>query len=97
VSALTKEYRVNPVARLHWVGWDNEYVVFEETSGQTHELDPLRAFILNAAIVGPVQVQSLLDDLVTEIPSAASDISLELLSKVVEEFETVGLLESEPV
>jgi hypothetical protein len=97
VQTLASVYKLNPVARLHWVGWDNEYVVFEETSGQTHQLDTLRAFVLNAAAADSVQADSMLADLVSAMPSLRYEVSVELLNSVLKEFETVGLLESASV
>ena len=91
---MTRVFRLNPVACLHWVGWDDEFVVFEETSGQTHQLDTLRAFVLNAAADGPVQAESLLADLANATPGGVADMGTELLTNILEEFETVGLLES---
>lgn len=39
---------LNPVVRLHWCSFESESpcVVFEETSGQTYLVDPLRALML---------------------------------------------------
>lgn len=31
--------RLNQIGSLHWLQWDNEYVVFDEASGLTHHLD----------------------------------------------------------
>ena len=94
VSIVTRVFRLNPVVCLHWVGWDDEFVVFEETSGQTHQLDTLRAFVLNAATDGSVQSESLLADLASVMPDELNDLSSELLNSILEEFESVGLLES---
>jgi len=97
VSTSIKAYWLNPVARLYWAGWDNEYVVFEETSGQTHELDPLRALVLNAAIGGPIHAASVLADLAADLPEMRAEVSIERLNQIFAEFETVGLFESESV
>lgn len=97
MSILTRVFRLNPVACLHWVGWDDEFVVFEETSGQTHQLDTLRAFVLNAAAGAPVDAETLLADLANAMPGGLTDLGIDLLNSVLEEFETVGLLESASV
>ena len=92
-----KTYRLNPVARLYWAQWDDAYVVFEETSGQTHEMDALRAFVLNAAIDGPVHAALVLADLANEVSEMQPDWSIERLNPIFEAFEAVGLFESDAV
>jgi PqqD family protein of HPr-rel-A system len=93
VANLTGAFRLNPVAQLHWVGWDDEYVVFEESSGQTHQLDAFRAFVLNSALEGEIQVSDLLADMVSAMTVQSPEAATQLLHSVIEEFETVGLLE----
>jgi PqqD family protein of HPr-rel-A system len=93
VAILTGSFRLNAVAQLHWVGWDGEYVVFEESSGQTHQLDAFRAFVLNSAVEGDIQVDGLLADVVSAMPDQSPEAAAQLLHGVIEEFETVGLLE----
>ena len=86
-------FRLNPVAQLHWVGWGDEYVVFEESSGETHQLDAFRAFVLNSAIEGVVQVDGLLADMVNTVPVEDHQATAQALQSVLGELETVGLLE----
>lgn len=86
-------FRLNPVAQLHWVGWDDEYVVFEESSGETHQLDAFRAFVLNSAVEGPIQVEGLLADMISAMPVEDRQATAQALQGVVDELETVGLLE----
>ena len=38
--------RLSPGVALHWRHWDHEFVVFDEGSGQTHQLDALTACAL---------------------------------------------------
>lgn len=93
VANTAGTFRLNPVAQLHWVGWEDEYVVFEESSGETHQLDAFRAFVLNSAIEGPIQVEGLLADMVSAMPVEDRQTTAQALQSVVEELETVGLLE----
>lgn len=39
-------WRLNPCARLHWLFWDEDHIVFNAASGQTHVLNELGAAIL---------------------------------------------------
>lgn len=33
------QLRLNQIGSLHWLHWNNNYVVFDEASGLTHHLD----------------------------------------------------------
>ena len=83
----------NSAIRLHWACWDDEYVVFDETSGQTQKMGPLRAYVLNALAVKPYRF----DDIVKElrvVPVLADDSSLNAqLETVLDELVRNGMAE----
>jgi len=86
-------YIVNLKCVLHWVSWNDEYVVFDESSGQTHLLDPLRAFVLNFLSAGCYPFEVVLTEL-TAIPALADSLRLsELLKAILSEFGALGLVE----
>ena len=86
-------YRLNPATSLHWATWDDEYVVFDEGSGRTHQMDSVRAFVLNSLYEGVQNFDKLLSEL-TSIPSLTHDFHLiELLEAILNEFRTHGLVE----
>lgn len=88
-----RTYASNSSIRLHWACWDDEYVVFEETSGQTQKMGPLRAYVLNALAVKPYRF----DDIVKElrvVPVLADDTSLNAqLETVLDELVRNGMAE----
>jgi PqqD family protein of HPr-rel-A system len=87
-------YRINPALILHWACWDDEYVIFDECSGQTHQIDPSRAFVLNTLCDGIKSFGALHADLAA-IPSLASNTQLPVLLKtILDEFGTHGLVEA---
>jgi len=47
-------WQLNPLASLHWRHWDAEWVVFDESSGQTLLADGLAAASLMALETGPL-------------------------------------------
>jgi PqqD family protein of HPr-rel-A system len=47
-------------SQLHWKSWDDEFVVFDEGSGDTHLLDPLAAEVLKALEEAPGDVPALI-------------------------------------
>jgi len=87
-------YRLRPVCRLHWACWNDEFVVFDEASGQTHQLDPIRAFVLQ--LLGEnVQAWSDVLQALSEPQLVPDTIHLEAqLKTIFTEFEAVGLLET---
>lgn len=87
------EYQLRSVARLHWACWDDEYVVFDETSGQTHQLDPLRAFVLHL-LSERSQTFSAITRVLSALPAFPADFCAnEILRTVINEFEARGLVE----
>ena len=86
-------YRAHPLSKLHWVHWRDEYVVFCETSGQTHHLDPLRAFVLNLLVSGSYEFDDIRSEL-GKVPALDTTPQLsELLNTILSEFRAHGLLE----
>jgi PqqD family protein of HPr-rel-A system len=47
-------------SQLHWKCWDDEFVVFDEGSGDTHLLDALAAEVLKALEDAPGDVPTLI-------------------------------------
>ena len=93
-SASDPEWELAEGSRLHWVSWDDEHVVFDEGSGNTHLLDFLTAEVLKVleqsrgavpALVGRVAARLDLDP----------DADLERrIREAVERFREAGLVES---
>jgi PqqD family protein of HPr-rel-A system len=94
VSVTANRFRLNPVVELHWVGWHDEYVVFDETSGQTHLLDSLRAFLLNALSEREHDVESLLFELEHAAEMENNRSLRDTVNSILAEFDTVGLLKA---
>jgi len=86
-------YGVNPKCVLHWVSWDDEYVVFDESSGQTHQLDSVRAFVLNFLGADAHSFEAILTELATVPVLADVPQLLELLKTILNELSTHGLVE----
>lgn len=53
--------RLNRTESLHWLHWDSEYVVFDEASGLTHQLDAPTARVLMCIEDGASNPDSLID------------------------------------
>jgi PqqD family protein of HPr-rel-A system len=87
------QYSLRSFPSLHWATWSDEYVVFDEASGQTHQLDAVRAYVLHLLSEGPKRFSDLSNAL-TVLPAALKDLAAsEILRSVVIEFEACGLVE----
>jgi PqqD family protein of HPr-rel-A system len=87
-------YSVNRVCKLHWVGWEGEYVVFDETSGQTHSMDAGRAYVLDILVESSQHFSGLLEKF-TAIPEFAQDQSLGFsLQTILKELQSIGLVDA---
>ena len=92
-SASDLEWALAEGSRLHWISWDDECVVFDEGSGDTHLLDFLTAEVLKVleqsrgpvpALVGRVAARLDLDP----------DADLERrIREAMERFREAGLVE----
>jgi PqqD family protein of HPr-rel-A system len=91
------KFTLNPAVKLHWRHWTSEFVVFEETSGQTHVLDSLRAFVLNSIADFPQTFEQLLLDISAAMDTEKTGEIERLTRTALSEFETLGLLERSPV
>ncbi len=81
------------VSLLHWKRWDNEWVVFDSGSGQTHKLDTVSATLLLTCEEGPMSFSYLVERVATELAVPADQGISDLLTRIVEQCESLGLLE----
>ena len=86
-------FRVNGVSNLHWTSWDDEFMAFDETSGQTHLMDPLRALVLDALSAEGLSFASALELLEQSAFLAHTPILMDLLATILSEFKAAGLVE----
>ena len=86
--------RVTLRSRLHWRRWGDEWVVYDSGSGQTHKLDRLTAVVLLTCEEGVVDPPGLVERVAQALAVDASDELAGRVRQVVEQCETLGLLES---
>ncbi|WP_367846798.1 HPr-rel-A system PqqD family peptide chaperone [Rhodoferax sp. WC2427] len=78
---------------MHWASWDDAYVVFDEGSGQTHQMDSVRAFVLDRLCEGVQSTDKLAAELAS-IPALADTSGLAaLVETILDEFCGHGLAE----
>lgn len=87
-------HRLSSCTRLHWACWNDEYVVFDETSGQTNQLDAVRAYVLHLLSESIQTHDSLLQEF-SKIPALAELHNRSaFLTEIFDEFVAAGLAET---
>jgi PqqD family protein of HPr-rel-A system len=85
---------VRSAESLHWERWSEEYVIFNEASGQTHQMDAVKAFVLSLLESHPQNFLALLEELNT-VPVLCDAPNLpSVLESILDEFATIGLVEA---
>jgi PqqD family protein of HPr-rel-A system len=91
VSDLEWELAEN--SRLHWVCWDDEYVAFDEGSGDTHLLDLVTAEVLKVLEQSPGALPALIERVAARL-DVDPDADLERrIREAIETFREAGLVE----
>jgi PqqD family protein of HPr-rel-A system len=81
-------------SRLHWKAWGDEFVIFDEGSGDTHLLDPLAAEFLKVLEESPADVPGLARRLGARLDLASDADLTGRVRELVERFVAVGLVEA---
>jgi PqqD family protein of HPr-rel-A system len=92
-SIETAIWKVPSKFQLHWRSWDDEFVVYNNGSGDTHLLDPLAA----QALQGLVREQASLSELTVKVANSLeiepdSELSA-YLERLLSDFYKLGLIE----
>jgi len=99
MAKLSERVRIQLCAQSSflWASWGEEYVIFDEASGQTHLLDPIKAFVLDALTDGSLDVASL-TPLLTDALVVPAEVNLQdLISAALEQLERAQLVEAIPL
>jgi PqqD family protein of HPr-rel-A system len=87
------EWELAEGCRLHWISWDDEYVVFDEGSGDTHLLDFLAFEVLKVLEQSSGSEQALVERVVARL-GLDPDIDLERrIREAIAKFRDAGLVE----
>jgi len=87
-------WHLNTLASLHWRRWDDEWVVFDVGSGQTHQMDTLTAVTLMVVDGTPVPLAELGSRVAAELLIPSSQELFDALNGILHRLVTAGLLES---
>jgi PqqD family protein of HPr-rel-A system len=80
---------------LLWKTWGEESIVFNESSGNTHLLNPTAAKILSMVQSQPSSAQEISLKIASESGLAADEEILQRVNVVLETLDSLGLIEPE--
>jgi PqqD family protein of HPr-rel-A system len=89
-------YVLGALAALHWKRWGEEWVLFDEGSGQTVLLDTLSAATLLMLDRVPIELCTLEEQLIEELRITETEGFSDLLQEHLESMIKLGLVESSP-
>jgi PqqD family protein of HPr-rel-A system len=95
-TSLTLErsgWRIVPNATLHWQTWDDDCIVFNSASGQTHLLDPLPALLLRQVDEGCSDRELLLNGTAKLLDVELTAEIRGLLDQALKQLDDAGLIE----
>ena len=90
-------WRLNPACQIHWRYWDNDYILFNVASGQTHFLNDLGAITLELVAEQALDEEALLEAFALRFEDFVIDDELrEYVATMLEDLDNLGLIEPVP-
>lgn len=90
-------FRLHPIASFNWGSWGDEHVVFDESSGQTHLLDSMKAYILEVLSDGSTSSSNLVCLLEQALVVPADADLHDVVLRALEQLERAQLIEAVPL
>lgn len=89
----SREWRLNPACRLHWRHWDEDHILFNAASGQTHVVNELGADVLRLLEEKPASAGELLEGLAVHYGLAADAGLAAGVQRLLADLDQLGLIE----
>lgn len=86
-------WQLNPLVALHWRCWDDEFVVFDDGSGQTHQLSPLTAASLMMLELASAEKSELVSRVSAELMLANDGQLSGIVTEALLALQVAGLIE----
>lgn len=88
-----RQWRLDRRAELHWRCLDDEWVVFEAASGDTHHLDTISAAVLMCLEADPLDLDGLSEVIASELHLPDRDDLASRLEGLLGQLQALGLVE----
>jgi len=89
-------WRLNPASSLHYRHWNNEWVVFDVGSGQTHEMGTIAAVALMHCENGWIELADVASGVARDLDLPKENGLAGVLLPLFDQFKLMGLLECGP-
>ncbi len=89
-------WRVPAECNLSWRRWQDEFVVYDSASGNTHVLDLLSGSVLSALEIGPSTISSLVSGLQALFPEADQNTLESQIARSLQALRRLELAEPDP-
>ena len=86
-------WQLSPLVALHWRRWDDEFVVFDVGSGQTHQLAPYTAATLMMLELNSNDIAELNSRISIELDVADDKDLADAVGEAVLDLQVAGLIE----
>lgn len=87
-------WQVVDAAELSWRFWDDQFIVFNPASGDTHLLNPLAGEALQRLQQGPADVPELARHAASNLGLAPDELLSQEIETLLDELDELGLVES---
>ena len=77
---------------LAWRVWDDEFLVYNTASGQTHHLNLLAGEALRSIEFAPAQTRELVRRLANQFEIAEDSPPLQMIDRLIHELDELGLI-----
>ena len=93
VALRQAAYKLNPLIQLHWRQLDDDWLIFEVLSGQTHQIDKVTAAVLMCFEASTaLSFAELLVVLAREFDITVADAGASVIASVVDRLAALGLI-----
>ena len=86
-------WKVNPEFPLHWRSWDDEFVVYNTGSGDTHLLDTLAAEVLQSLEIESADLPELIDRVTASLRIEPDSKFSDYLGQLLSDLHKLGLIQ----
>ena len=85
-------WRVPSENMLAWRVWDDEFLIYNTASGQTHHLNFLAGEALRSLEAEPGSASELVRRLAEQFEIAEDSPPLQMIDRLIQQFEELGLI-----
>jgi PqqD family protein of HPr-rel-A system len=91
---LTISWKIVPDATLYWKVWNDQCVVFNSASGETHLLDPIPALLIRQLAAGLSDTEELVVETARLLDLEVTPLVQQTFLETLRKLDALGLIEA---